>query len=137
VTAKDKPIQRFTVDLGSVEEMRDDIKSKMDQLGEQISGLVHKVVIDDVPILMPIFSITKERRDLEKLARALNRVAPLMEEMEKLNRRKHLLDIAVEEPGWMAATLGDFSEIFNTSDEFSWGYGGVDGGVKDEKEEGQ
>lgn len=133
----EKPIEKFTIDLSTVETQRDTIKEKMDQLGEQISNIVHKVVIDDVPILMPIFQVTKERRQLEKLARALNRAAPLLEELEKLNRRKHLLDIAVEEPGWMAATLGDFSGVFNATDEFDWTSGGVDEKEKEEKEEGQ
>lgn len=131
-----QPLKKFTIDLGAVDQMREELKEKMTQLHEQISKLISKVVIDDEPVLVPIFNLTHQRRDLEKIARALTRVAPIMEEFEKLGKRRLVLDIAAEEPGWLAATLGDFSGDFAEADAFDWGVRGAAewGDVKKEED---
>lgn len=108
-----RPIDRFTVDLTQLGNAREELDARMKELNGQISRIIEKMTIDDCPILMPILNLTKKRSQLEKLARALNRVAPLVDEYDKLHKRLHVLEVAADDPGWLAASLGDFSTDIN------------------------
>lgn len=108
------PINRFTVDLTQLGGARDELETRMKELGDQISRLIERMKIDDTPILVPILHLTKKRSALEKLARALNRVAPLVDEYDRLHKRLHVIEVATEDPGWFASCLGDFSTDFAT-----------------------
>lgn len=106
------PIDKFTIDLSQVGAVRAELKERMEELSGQITKVVERMKIDDNPVLIPILNITKKRSALEKLARALNRVAPLIDEFEKLDHRLTCLQVAADEPGWLAASLGDFKFDF-------------------------
>jgi hypothetical protein len=106
------PIDKFTIDLSQVGHVKAELKERMEELSGQISKVVERMKIDDNPVLIPILNMTKKRSALEKLARALNRVAPLIDEFEKLDHRLTCLQVASDEPGWLAATLGDFDFDF-------------------------
>jgi hypothetical protein len=108
------PINRFTVDLSQVADQREELETRMKELGGQISRIIEKMQIDDNPVLVPILHLTKKRSALEKLARALNRVAPLVDEYDRLHKRMTVLEVASEDPGWLAACLGDFSTDFQS-----------------------
>lgn len=120
MTAENAPLDKFTIDLAAVENAKNELDEKMNTLNGQISRMISKVEVDDMPVLLPILNLTHERKMLEKIARALTRIAPMMEEYEKLGRRKHLLEVAAEEPGWLAATLGDFTDTFNVAGADGW-----------------
>jgi hypothetical protein len=133
------PLERFPVDLGHAKVIRDELNERLEELHGQIGRIISKVEVNDIPVLLPILGLTHERKVLEKIARALTRAAPMLEEYEKLGKRKALLDLAVEEPGWLAATLGDFTSEFAEADSFAWDWkpdaGGAGGEVEEEEHE--
>lgn len=106
------PIEKFTIDLNNIAKTKDDLKEQQEKINEQISNIVERMKIDDNPILIPILGMTHKRSALEKLARALTRVAPLIDEYEKLERKLTCLQVASEEAGWLAANLGEFQFDF-------------------------
>lgn len=132
---KGVPLERFPVDLSHAKEVRDEMNERLEELHGQIGRIISKVEVNDIPVLMPILHLTHERKVLEKIARALTRAAPMLEEYERLGKRKALLDLAVEEPGWLAATLGDFTGEFAEADSFAWDWQPVREGADEEVEE--
>jgi len=46
---KGPPLNRFSVDLNNAEEIRKELKERLDELHGQISRVIAKVEVDDVP----------------------------------------------------------------------------------------
>jgi hypothetical protein len=104
----DKDMTSFTFSLKLALEAKKDISEKVDMLSERIDRLVEHFTIEDIPIIKPILNITHSRKELKKLAKALDRVADIIEHHDALTQKLKVIELAEKEPNWFAAAFGDF-----------------------------
>lgn len=106
---KNKKIDRFTISLKIAAKQLKDITLQIDAKEERVKRIVDNVRVGDHPVIAYILSITKDREDLERIAKALNRIAPEVAEIQELQTKQVLLKMALERPHEFALMLGDFS----------------------------
>jgi hypothetical protein len=104
----DKDMTSFTFSLKLALEAKKDISEKVDMLSERIDRIVEHFTIEDIPIIKPILNITHSRKELKKLAKALDRVADIIEHHDALTQKLKVIELAEKEPNWFAAAFGDF-----------------------------
>lgn len=104
------PLNRFTFSLDAGKHAEKDLELRLSAMEARINKIVRRIEIQNVPVLQHILGLTHDEEELERLGKALLRVAPLVSEMDEIQKRKSLVDLAVKEPQWLAATFADFSE---------------------------
>ena len=104
----DKDMTSFTFSLKLALEAKKDISEKVDMLSERIDRIVEHFTIEDIPIIKPILNITHSRKELKKLAKALDRVADIIEHHDALTQKLKVIELAEKEPNWFASAFGDF-----------------------------
>lgn len=104
----DKDMTSFTFSLKLAVEAKKDISEKVDVLSERIDRIVEHFTIEDIPIIKAILNITHSRKDLKKLAKALDRVADIIEHHDALTQKLKVIELAEKEPNWFASAFGDF-----------------------------
>jgi 5-bromo-4-chloroindolyl phosphate hydrolysis protein len=118
----DSPISSFTFSLQRGNKTKDELNSKFKTLSDRIDNLVNQFTIDDMPVLKPILNLTHSKSDLKRLAKALDRVADLIEVHDQLESKLKVLELAQSEPNWFASAFGDFeTEIDSAIDKLMSG----------------
>lgn len=103
------PIKNFRYNLDSSKEVKKQLESNIDKLNDRIDKIVDNITVDDAPILKFILNLTEDKQDLKKLARALDRIADLIDLRNQLLPKLQVIKMAEKEPNWFANTFGDFS----------------------------
>ena len=103
------PIKNFRYNLDSSKEVKKQLESNIDKLNDRIDKIVDNITVDDAPILKFILNVTEDKQDLKKLARALDRIADLIDLRNQLLPKLQVIKMAEKEPNWFANTFGDFS----------------------------
>ena len=78
------PITSFTFSMETANKSKEEIFTKVKSLSDRIDKIVNQFTIDDMPILKPILNITHSKNDLKRLAKALDRVADIIEVHDSL-----------------------------------------------------
>lgn len=126
------PTTRFMFNVDMAANSEQDLTWRIEALEERVSRIVQRTEISSpmgggrVPILMFILSQTHDAEELRVLARALERVGPLLQELDELRSRKNLIEFAKANPNWVAGVFGEFSEVDNDAEDFTATYGDVD-----------
>lgn len=103
------PIKNFRYNLDSSKEVKKQLESNIDKLNTRIDKIVDNITVDDAPILKFILNVTEDKQDLKKLAKALDRIADLIDLRNQLTPKLQVIKMAEKEPNWFANTFGDFS----------------------------
>lgn len=103
------PIKSFYYNLESSKDVKKQLESKISSLDERIDKIIEHFTLDDVPIIRFILNISEDKKDLQKVAKALDRVADLIEARNQLIPKLQVIKIAEKDPNWFAHTFGDFS----------------------------
>lgn len=77
-------------------------------LKQRIDKIVDHFTIGDTPILRFILNMDPTRDDLKKLAKALDRLADIVETYESLVTKLSVIKAAESDPNWFALAFGDF-----------------------------
>jgi hypothetical protein len=90
----------------------EDIKNQVEAIESRISQLARReeLQIQGIPVLQHLISLSQNKDELRFLGKALLRVAELMPELEDLKKQQLVLEVAEDNPRWLMATFGDFSE---------------------------
>lgn len=104
------PIDKFIFSVAAGEQQGKDLELKINALEDRIDNIVKRVEVGGAPLLNSILMISHDQKELETLGKALLRVAELMPQLDELKKRKSILELAVSDPGWLAATFGDFDQ---------------------------
>ena len=114
-------LSKFVFSMTMLRETEDDLSSKVSTLQSRIENISSNIIISDIPIIQPILSITRSRKDLKKLAKALDRIADIIEILDSLEDKLKLVQTAKKDPNWFISSFGDFSSFGNVSsfDDFS------------------
>lgn len=103
------PLESFTFNTRAGKETAKDLDLKISALEQRIQAIVQKVEVGGMPLLQHILGLSRDQRELTILGNALIRVAELVPDLEELQRRKAIIDLAMSDPQWLAATFADFS----------------------------
>ena len=106
------PLLKFQVNLESISDSERDLALRINALETRIDNIVKRIEIGEqkIPILMWLLSVTTDQEELTTLSKAIERVAPLVQQLDQLKQQMKTLDYAKNHPQWFAATFGDFSE---------------------------
>jgi len=103
------PIKNFHYNLDSSKEVKQQLESHISKLNDRIDKIIDNITIEDVPVLKFIINITENKQDLKKLAKAVDRIADLIDLRNQLLPKLQVIKMAEKEPNWFANTFGDFS----------------------------
>lgn len=103
------PIRQFYFNVESSKQVKKDLESQISNLDERINKIVDHFTLDDMPIIKLILNVSHEREELKKIAKALDRVADLIELRDSLLPKLKVIETAEKDPNWFAWTFGDFS----------------------------
>ena len=111
-------LSKFVFSMTMLRETEDDLSSKVSTLQSRIENISSNIIISDIPIIQPILSITRSRKDLKKLAKALDRISDIIEILDSLEDKIKLVQTAKKDPNWFISSFGDFSnDIDKTIDQ--------------------
>ncbi len=103
------PIKSFYYNLESSRDVKKQLESKISSLDERIEKIVDHFTLNDMPIVRFILNVSEDKEELKKVAKALDRVADLIELRNQLTPKLEVIKIAEKDPNWFAHTFGDFS----------------------------
>lgn len=88
----------------------DDIDARISAINDRINHLSERTSIGPFRILSEIVRVSNNPKQVAVLGKALVKIAPALQELEELNKQKSVIDMAIKNPEWMAATFADFDE---------------------------
>jgi len=89
-----------------------EIQKSYDAISERIQAIVEseKFYVSGIPVLKNILMLGGTKNDLKKLAKALSRLADLVDVHETLEGKMSLVKVINDDPHWFAWAFGDFSK---------------------------
>lgn len=103
------PIKSFYYNLDQSKDTKNQIESKLFTLEERIEKIVDHFTLNDMPVVRFILNISEDKQELKNIAKALDRVADLIEIRNQLLPKLQVIKLAETDPNWFANTFGDFS----------------------------
>lgn len=105
-------IDLFPFSFNAGKNVKKELTSQLDLVNSRMQKIIEHFVFDDMPVLMLILKVTSEKSDLKKMAKAIDRLADLVEIQETLNSRLNVLNLVESDPIWFTSTFSDYtSEI--------------------------
>jgi hypothetical protein len=104
------PIKTFNFNLDASLETKKEIKSQLSNVNDRIEKIVDHFQIDDFPVVQVILNMTHDKETLKGVAKALDRVADLVEIKDNLHSKLKIIEHAEKDPSWFASTFGDFAD---------------------------
>ena len=105
-------IDLFPFSFNAGQNVKKELTSQLDLVNSRMQKIIEHFVFDDMPVLMLILKVTSEKSDLKKMAKAIDRLADLVEIQETLNSRLNVLNLVESDPIWFTSTFSDYtSEI--------------------------
>jgi hypothetical protein len=105
-------IDLFPFSFNAGKNVKKELTSQLDLVNSRMQKIIEHFVFDDMPVLMLILKVTTEKSDLKKMAKAIDRLADLVEIQQTLNSRLNVLNLVESDPIWFTSTFSDYaSEI--------------------------
>lgn len=104
------PINSFYFNLENSKTIKGELESQIENLNERIEKIVDHFTLDDVPIIKFILNVSHDKTELKKIAKALDRVADLIEVRDKIVPKLQVINTAESDPNWFALAFGNFSQ---------------------------
>ena len=101
--------------------VQSELQSQLETLNERIDKIASNVIVGDMPLVKFVLQTSHNKNELKKFAKAVDRVADLIEAVDQLESKLKIIETAQKDPEWFAFAFGDFSqeidndlsEIFN------------------------
>jgi|688.fasta_scaffold51740_3 hypothetical protein len=108
-------IQNFTFSFQQALSAQKDLENEHENLDKRISNIVdsEKFYINGFPVLKNILMLSPKRNELKKLARAIDRLADLVEVFDTVEEKLSVIKTLHKDPNWFAWTFGDHSIDFD------------------------
>jgi len=91
-------------------EIQSELKSQLHTLNERIEKIVSNVLVGDMPMIRFVLQTSHDKIELKKFAKAVDRIADLIEGVDQLESKLKVIEFAQEDPQWFALAFGDFSQ---------------------------
>lgn len=102
-------IQKFVFDANMVGKAKRDVEQELDALRTRLDRICRELTLNEAPIIQYIVQVGQDKKELERIGKALPRVGEILERMQFLEDRSKVLEVASDDPGWMASAFGDLS----------------------------
>lgn len=105
----DLPLKfKFNFQIAKTTEHNLDMKIEAAQA--RVDRLVDGIRVQGHPIIQLVLQLTREPDELVRLGKALERIGPYLAELDKLQSQKRIFELVREDPNWLMAAFGDFSD---------------------------
>lgn len=105
-----KPIDKFTFSLGAANTIKSQLQSELDSIESRVDRIVNQVLLDGVPMIRLVLQTSRDKKELKKFAKAMDRIADLIERQDSLTEKLDTINLAQKDPSWFALAFGDFSQ---------------------------
>lgn len=103
-------IDKFPFSIKAGKTAKNDLENQLDSINDRIDKIVQHFVFSDIPILMYVLKATRERSDLKKMAKAIDRIADLVKAQDDISSRLNVINTLEADPAWFASTFSDYSD---------------------------
>jgi predicted regulator of amino acid metabolism with ACT domain len=90
--------------------VKTELEQQISSIEERISKISSTVLLDGMPVISFILQNSHSKKELKQLAKAIDRVADLVEIADQLDVKMKIIDAAEKDPSWFALTFGDFDK---------------------------
>lgn len=90
--------------------VQSELRSQLQTLNDRIEKIASSVTLDDMPLVKFVLQTSHDKAQLKKFAKAVDRVADLIEAVDQLESKLKIIDVAQKDPEWFAFAFGDFSQ---------------------------
>lgn len=104
----DENINKFIFNVELAKNNASNVDAKIEAINDRINHLSERTSIGPFRILSEIVRVSTSPKQVAVLGKALVKIAPALQELEELKRQKSVIDMAIKNPEWMAATFADF-----------------------------
>lgn len=111
---------KFKFSFSQASKQKNDLKDALSKLDDRIGNIIsaEKFYVADLPILKHILALEPSKNELKKIAKALDRLADLVEAQRSLKQKLQVHDVIDGDPNWFIQTFGDFEIEDNDIEEF-------------------
>jgi len=102
----------FTFRTSAGKEALRDIQAEISKVESQLERYTkhEDLIINGIPILQHLVSLTHDEKQLRILGKALVRVSKIMPHLDELEKRKAVIEMATENPKWLIATFAELPD---------------------------
>lgn len=90
--------------------IQSDLQTQLHTLNERIDKIASNVLVGDMPLIRFVLQTSHDKSELKKFAKAVDRIADLIESVDQLESRLKIIETAQKDPQWFAFAFGDFSQ---------------------------
>jgi hypothetical protein len=90
--------------------IQSDLQTQLQTLNERIDKIASNVLVGDMPLVRFVLQTSHDRSELKKFAKAVDRIADLIEAVDQLESKLKIIETAQKDPEWFAFAFGDFSQ---------------------------
>jgi len=105
-------IDSFNFSFSQINSAEKNLVNDLQKISDRISKIVdsEKFYINGFPVIKQILMLDPTASDLKKLSKALERLADLIPISNDLESKKTFINVAKDNPNWLAVAFGDFSK---------------------------
>jgi hypothetical protein len=90
--------------------VQSELQTQLQSLNERIDKIASNVIVGDMPLIKFVLQTSHDKNELKKFAKAVDRVADLIEGVDQLESKLKIIETAQKDPAWFAFAFGDFSQ---------------------------
>lgn len=110
IPSSTKSFDKFTFSVNASKALLQDLENELDALDSRIDRLCNDVLVGGMPIVRFILQSSHDKKELKTLAKAVNRIADIIEQRDKVQSKVTIIQTAEKDPEWFALAFGDFSQ---------------------------
>jgi len=103
-------IDKFPFSVKAGKSVKRDLETQLNQIDSRIDKIIDHFIFQDIPIIMYVLKATRDKNDLKKLSKAIDRVADLVQAQDDLSSRLNVINTLEADPTWFATTFSDYSD---------------------------
>jgi hypothetical protein len=105
-------INSFKFNFAQTNKVKQSVEAEHSAISERIDAIAQSdmFLVSGYPILKNILILDPSKVELKKLAKALDRLADLVEVHSDLESKLSFIKTIENDPNWLAWTFGDFSQ---------------------------
>lgn len=103
-------IDKFPFSIKAGKSVKNDLQNQLNQIDNRIDKIVDHFIYQDIPIIMYVLKATRNKTDLKKLSKAIDRIADLVQAQDEISSRLNVINTLEADPTWFASTFSDYSD---------------------------
>lgn len=109
-TSESQTYDKFPFSAKASLEVQSELQSQLQNLNDRIEKIVSNVLVGDMPLIRFVLQTSHDKIELKKFAKAVDRIADLIEGVDQLESKLKIIELAQKDPQWFALAFGDFSQ---------------------------